>query len=106
VTPPKRRFTQYLHGATSQKTAFFIATAVKPSNLTKLNRSAVEAYKVFFHIMQLTIYAKIKIPQPLSQATISNYSNVFISMSPFSEGRKDKHVNLHATSLTSLSLAP
>jgi hypothetical protein len=32
--PPKRRFTQYLHGATSQKTAFFIVTAVKTSNLT------------------------------------------------------------------------
>jgi hypothetical protein len=30
----KRRFTQYLHGATSQKTAFFIVTAVKTSNLT------------------------------------------------------------------------
>jgi hypothetical protein len=32
--PPKRRFTQDLHGATSQKTAFFIVTAVKTSNLT------------------------------------------------------------------------
>jgi hypothetical protein len=31
--PPKRRLTQYLHGATSQKTAFFIVTAVKTSNL-------------------------------------------------------------------------
>jgi hypothetical protein len=28
------RFTQYLHGATSQKTPFFIVTAVKTSNLT------------------------------------------------------------------------
>jgi hypothetical protein len=27
--PPKRRFTKDLHGATSQKTAFFIVTAVK-----------------------------------------------------------------------------
>jgi hypothetical protein len=32
--PPKRRFTQDLHGATSQKTALFIVTAVKTSNLT------------------------------------------------------------------------
>jgi hypothetical protein len=32
--PPKRRLTQYLHGATSQNTAFFIVTAVKTSNLT------------------------------------------------------------------------
>jgi hypothetical protein len=30
--PPKRRLTHYLHGATSQKTAFFIVTAVKTSN--------------------------------------------------------------------------
>jgi hypothetical protein len=30
----ERRFTQYLHGATSQKTAFFIVTAMKISNLT------------------------------------------------------------------------
>jgi hypothetical protein len=34
--PPKRRFTQDLHGTTSQKTTFFIITAVKTSNLTKL----------------------------------------------------------------------
>jgi hypothetical protein len=32
--PPKCRLTQYLHGATSQKTAFFIVTAVKTSSLT------------------------------------------------------------------------
>jgi hypothetical protein len=44
--PPKRRFKQDLHGATSQKTAFFIVTAVKISNLTtmlyfKLDRRSV-----------------------------------------------------------------
>jgi hypothetical protein len=33
LVPPKRRFTQHLHGATSQKTAFLIVTAVKTSNL-------------------------------------------------------------------------
>jgi hypothetical protein len=32
--PPKRRLTQDLHSATSQKTTFFIVTAVKASNLT------------------------------------------------------------------------
>jgi hypothetical protein len=32
--PPKRRFTQELHGATSQKTAFFIVTSMKTSNLS------------------------------------------------------------------------
>jgi hypothetical protein len=33
--PPELRFTEDLHGATSQKTAFFIVTAVKISKLTK-----------------------------------------------------------------------
>jgi hypothetical protein len=33
--PPKSRLTQDLHRATSQKTTFFIVTAVKVSNLTR-----------------------------------------------------------------------
>jgi hypothetical protein len=33
---PKRRFLQEPHGVTSQKTPFFIVTAVKTSNLTKI----------------------------------------------------------------------
>jgi hypothetical protein len=37
--PPKRRFSQDLHSATSQKTTFFIATAVKTSNHTWLRIS-------------------------------------------------------------------
>jgi hypothetical protein len=32
--PPNRRFLQEPHGVTSQKTPFFIVTAVKTSNLT------------------------------------------------------------------------
>jgi hypothetical protein len=32
--PPKRRFLQEPHGMTSQRTPFFIVTAVKTSNLT------------------------------------------------------------------------
>jgi hypothetical protein len=36
--PPKRRFTQYVHGPTSQKTAFFIVTAVKTSNPTQMTQ--------------------------------------------------------------------
>jgi hypothetical protein len=36
--PPKRRFTQDLHGATSQNTTFFIVAAVRTSNLTISNR--------------------------------------------------------------------
>jgi hypothetical protein len=35
--PPKRRFTQDVHSATSQKTAFFIVTAVKTSDLTSFS---------------------------------------------------------------------
>jgi hypothetical protein len=34
--PPKRRFLQEPHGVTTQKTPFFIVTAVKTSNLTLL----------------------------------------------------------------------
>jgi hypothetical protein len=34
---PTRRFTQDLHGPTTQKTAFFIVTAVKTSNLTSVD---------------------------------------------------------------------
>jgi hypothetical protein len=36
-------FTQDLHGATSQKTAFFIVTAVKTSNLTNSTLLQIEA---------------------------------------------------------------
>jgi hypothetical protein len=46
LRPPKHRFTQYLHGATSQKTAFFIVTAVKPPNLTE--------YQLFIHLELLS----------------------------------------------------
>jgi hypothetical protein len=34
LSSPKRRFLQEPHGVTSQKTPFFIVTAVKTSNLT------------------------------------------------------------------------
>jgi hypothetical protein len=34
--PPKRQFLQEPHGVTSQKTPFFIVTAVKTSNLTSV----------------------------------------------------------------------
>jgi hypothetical protein len=33
TVPPKRRFLEGLYDVTSQKTAFFIVTAVKTSNL-------------------------------------------------------------------------
>jgi hypothetical protein len=34
ISSPKRRFLQEPHGVTTQKTPFFIVTAVKTSNLT------------------------------------------------------------------------
>jgi hypothetical protein len=45
--PPKRRFLQELHGVTSQKTQFFIVTAVKTSNLTYIFmiNSAINYFK-------------------------------------------------------------
>jgi hypothetical protein len=46
--PPKRRFTQELHGATSQKTAFFIVTAVKISNLA--NSTILRKVKPFWNV--------------------------------------------------------
>jgi hypothetical protein len=39
----KRRFLQEPHGLTSQKTAFFIVTAVKTSNLAKLRTCLEQA---------------------------------------------------------------
>jgi hypothetical protein len=42
--PPKRRFLQEPHGVTSQKTAFFIVTAVKTSNLTTFTKFIVNNF--------------------------------------------------------------
>jgi hypothetical protein len=39
--PPKRRFLQQPHGVTSQKTSFFIVTAVKTSNRTNTKLASV-----------------------------------------------------------------
>jgi hypothetical protein len=41
--PPKRRFTQYLHDDKSQNKTFFIATAVKTSNLTRMYLSVAKS---------------------------------------------------------------
>jgi hypothetical protein len=54
--PPKRRFTQDLHGATSKKTAFFIVTTVKTSNLTcNWNPSYAFSKERYFHRTELPI---------------------------------------------------
>jgi hypothetical protein len=51
ICSPKRRFIQYLHGATSQKKAFFIVTAVKTSNLTRNSMSVIKSEGVLpFHM--------------------------------------------------------
>jgi hypothetical protein len=49
--PPKRRFIQDVHGATSQKTAFFIATAVKTSNLPDMILTGLK----FWNALYLTL---------------------------------------------------
>jgi hypothetical protein len=50
----KLRFTQDLHGATSQKTTFFIVTAVKTSNLTSLS-SSFAWYKYLIFCLRRTV---------------------------------------------------
>jgi hypothetical protein len=41
--PPKHRFTQDLHSATSQKTAFFIVTAMESSDLKKIKLTNIQS---------------------------------------------------------------
>jgi hypothetical protein len=60
--PPKRRFLEEPHGITSQKTAFFIVTVVKTSNLTQFSDMSmictgsrysfvlIEGWKVMGHV--------------------------------------------------------
>jgi hypothetical protein len=52
---PKRRFTQDLHGVTSQKTTFFIVTPVKTSDLT---------YSACSRMLSLMVRERINIPPP------------------------------------------
>jgi hypothetical protein len=47
-SPPKRRLLQEPHGVTSQKTAFFIVTAAKTSNLTKLGDRDIGFFSLHF----------------------------------------------------------
>jgi hypothetical protein len=55
--PPKHRLTQYLHGATSQNTVFFIVTAVKTSNLKSYLRVSVEVtyFPGEFHVSTMAL---------------------------------------------------
>jgi hypothetical protein len=52
--PPKRLFLQAPHGVTSHKTAFFIVTAVKTSDLTSSAMSATSALQDIFLILEKT----------------------------------------------------
>jgi hypothetical protein len=55
--PPKYQLTQYLHGATSQKTVCFIVTVVKTSNLTiSLLGYFLSHYKVFLQCTSINKY--------------------------------------------------
>jgi hypothetical protein len=62
-SPPKRRFTQDLRGATSQKTAFFIVTAVKTSNLTRFLLFAKPSRPILVHrTVPETLFLGVKRP--------------------------------------------
>jgi hypothetical protein len=56
----KRRFTQDLHSATSQKTAFFLVTAVKTSNLTQKLCYFGNTGKDFFEIKHNKLVGKLR----------------------------------------------
>jgi hypothetical protein len=51
----KRRFLQEPHGVTTQKTPFFIVTAVKTSNLTKM-RNFVRIYVFTTVTMMIAVF--------------------------------------------------
>jgi hypothetical protein len=70
--PKKRRFLQEPHGVTSQKTPFFIATAVKTSNLT---------YWTFFMQRSIIIYFNspfdnVIFLHPVARSIIQSFSSV------------------------------
>jgi hypothetical protein len=46
--PPKRRFSQDLHGATSQKTTFFVLTAVVTSSPTCVFHAHISCHIILF----------------------------------------------------------
>ena len=85
--PLKRRLTQLLQGATSQKTAFFIITVVKTSNLTK---SSSHFRPVFIRSL-LILFFHLHPPLPLlcpwgslvSVAPCNDYSPAVTSSVPF-----------------------
>jgi hypothetical protein len=75
--PPKRRFLQEPHGVTTQKTPFFIVTAVKTSNLTSnLFQSPGEVRET------PTLLG------PLERANLSQWSRVCVSFSTSQDENK------------------
>jgi hypothetical protein len=56
--PPKRQFAQDLHGARSQKTTFFIVTAVGTSNLTEIIMFLIRFDVITAEVLRLS---KIKV---------------------------------------------
>jgi hypothetical protein len=59
-------------------------------NSLQLNPSDIKVTKLSLQIMQFTINSEIKIPRPLSQATASDNSEVFILTLPLPGGRTDE----------------
>jgi hypothetical protein len=66
--PPKRRFSQEPHGVTTQKTPFFIVTAVKTSNLTKITKFKFGLNKISGRL--LGIHEKVYLPRYMKRAVL------------------------------------
>jgi hypothetical protein len=80
---PKRRFTQDLHKATSQKTAFFIGTAVKTSNLTShFPVYLIICILIFCHCLLFLI-------------SIPSFALIFLNV--YSKSRPSKSLFLHTS---------
>jgi hypothetical protein len=82
--PPKRRLTQDLHGATSQKTAFFIVTAVKTSNLTTRNYFPLETAETVFYTLNTQIFMTTPIRQLHSCSDLEIILPLDLHLSPLS----------------------
>jgi hypothetical protein len=78
--PPKRQLTLDLHGATSQKTTFFIVTAVKTSDLTWWCSSLILNVLRLFYLTQY--YARKKLFGSKHYWNWSIFPHTVISYSP------------------------
>jgi hypothetical protein len=79
--PPKRRFLREPHGVTTQKTPFFIVTAVKTSNLTLVQKLyKVEGWRMITSTQTLSPYSERKREQGTEYTTRNNNFGVTMWM--------------------------